>query len=106
MTDHEDLKVFLEARNAAFADMTEERARAFWDAQGFPPPLSPNIPLGAMHKARLQWLDATDAMLAESLQWLDDHGFKPTFKDSPPLTPEKRDADRAALGRPPLGSAT
>jgi hypothetical protein len=55
-----------------------------------------------IHKARLQWLDATDAMLAESQQWLKDNGYLATMKGATPLTPQNRDAQRMQHGRPPL----
>jgi hypothetical protein len=106
VTEHEDLKAFLAQRDDVFRDMTDEKAMAFWNAQGFPPPYAPDIPLAATHKARLQWLEATDAMLAESKQWLADHGYEATYKRAAePLTPETRDRDRALIGKPPLGSA-
>lgn len=105
LTDHEELVAFKAQRDDAFRDMTVEKARAFWDSQGFPPPVAEDVPLGALHKARGQWLDATDAMLAESAAWLEDHGYKTTYhKDEiPMLTPETRDAQRVMLGKPPLG---
>ena len=97
-----DLQVFLARRNALFRNLTLEAATAHWHEQGFPPPVDPLVPLGAAHKARLQWLDATDAMLAESVKWLEDNGYETTSKGAPPLTPKQRDADRATLGKPPL----
>jgi hypothetical protein len=105
VTDHEDLKAFLAMRDEVFANPTLENARAFWDSQKFPPPLAEDVPLGTVHKARLQWLDATDTMLAESAQWLKDHGYKGTMKEADPLTPETRDAQRALIGKPPLGKS-
>ena len=36
----------------------------------------PIVPLATVHKARLQWLDATDDMLAESRAFLFDHGYE------------------------------
>jgi hypothetical protein len=53
------------------------------------------VPLIAMHKARLQWLGATDAMLAESMEWLIARGYETTMQGAPPLTPQRRDAARA-----------
>jgi hypothetical protein len=103
VTDHEDLKAFLEQRNAVFANPTLEAARAFWDSQGFPPPVAEDVPLGALHKARLQWLDATDEMLVESQNWLESHQYRATMQRAEPLTPETRDAQRALHGKPPLG---
>jgi hypothetical protein len=103
MTEHEDLKTYLALRDDAFRDMTLEKARAFWDSQGFPPPVAEDVPLGALHKARLQWLGATDEMLAESVQWLKDHHYEGTMRQADPLTPETRDAQRVQLGKPPLG---
>jgi hypothetical protein len=42
-----------------------------------PGPLKrPDVPLAALHKARLQWLGATDAMLAESIGWLTMRGYE------------------------------
>jgi hypothetical protein len=104
VTEHADLKAFLAMRNDVFRDPTLEKARALWDSQGFPAPVAEDVPLGALHKARTHWLDATDAMLAESAQWLKDHGYKGTMRDADPLTPETRDAQRALVGKSPLGS--
>ncbi len=36
----------------------------------------PIVPLATVHKARLQWLGATDDMLAESRAFLFDHGYE------------------------------
>jgi hypothetical protein len=63
---------------------------------------APDVPLRALHKARLQWLDATDAMLAESIRWLEARGYETTWHGAPPLTPAQRDADRMSLGKEPL----
>jgi hypothetical protein len=94
---------FLAARDALFHDMTLERATAFWQRQGLPPPpVAPDVPLASAHKARLQWLDATDAMLEESIAWLKKHDYSPAMLGAPPLTPARRDAEREALGKPPL----
>lgn len=93
---------FIAIRDAMFHDMTAARATAFWNDQGLPPPVDSSVPLAVAHKARLQWLDATDRMLEESMQWLQARGYETTMKGAPPLTPEQRDADRMAIGRPPL----
>jgi hypothetical protein len=90
-------------RDALFRNPTAEAARDFAPA---PPGGWLDVEFGALaavHKARLQWLEATDAMLAESVQWLTDHGYETTWQGAPPLTPEKRDADRKTIGKPPLG---
>lgn len=97
-----DLTKFLAERDALFHDMTLERVTAYWNAQGFPPPVHPLVPLAAMHKARLQWLGATDAMLVESAQWLKDHDYGVTMKGSDPLNPVTRDFQRMQQGKPPL----
>ena len=97
-----DLAEYLAERDVLFVDLTPAKALAYWKKKGFPPPVDPSVPLAMVHKARLQWLDATDAMLAESLAWLEAHGYLATMNGAPPLTPETRDRDRAALGKPPL----
>ena len=97
-----ELKTFLEERNALFINPTLARATAWWKSQRLPKPARRNVPLAAAHKARLQWLEATDEMITESMKWLTDNGYAATLKGAPPLTPERRDADRAILGKPPL----
>jgi hypothetical protein len=107
VTEHEDLKAFLALRNEVFANPTLEGALEFWNAQGFPPPVGEDVPLATVHRARGQWLDATNEQLAESEAWLKDRGYKTTYSEHevPMLTPQKRDAQRVMLGKPPLGSA-
>lgn len=90
-------------RNEVMRNPTLENALAYWNKRGFPPPVSPDTPLATVHKARLHWLDATDAMLRESQEWLLANGYKVTVQDMPPLTPETRDAQRKAHGMSPLG---
>jgi hypothetical protein len=58
-------------------------------------------PLATVHKARLQWLDATDAMLAESRAFLFDHGYEAGLNIRA-YTSNSRDATRAKLGLAPL----
>jgi len=55
-----------------------------------------------VHKARLQWLGATDEQLAESMEWLIDNSYSTSFRGCPPLTPEQRDSERIAQGKEPL----
>lgn len=62
------------------------------------------VPLAAVHKARLQWLHATDEMLKESLKWLTEHSYRTTFRGVPALTPESRDYQRKCLGMKPLNT--
>ena len=97
-----ELRDFLVWRDGLFRNPTAEDALAYWDTQGLPAPANPDVPLASVHKARLQWLEATDEMLAESLAWLREHNFQPEWRGAPPLTPEQRDADRAHVGQPPL----
>jgi hypothetical protein len=101
----EELKKLLAERNALFHNPTLEAAKAHWTKMEFPLPVRDDVPLAMVHKARLQWLDATDAMLAESVKWLEDNGYKSTHFDAPPLTPETRDAQRVELGKKPLGGS-
>jgi hypothetical protein len=96
------LTEFMEERDALFRNPTLAAATAYWREQGFPLPEWPDVPLAMVHKARLQWLEATDAMLAESARWLKDNGYLTTMRGTTPLTPQTRDAQRMQLGRPPL----
>jgi hypothetical protein len=98
-----ELIQFLDKRNALFANPNILDAAKWWVSQGLPAPKRPDVPLAAVHKARLQWLDATDEMLTESMAWLASHDYGTDMKGAPPLTPAKRDADRVAMGKPPLG---
>jgi hypothetical protein len=91
---------FVALRDAVFHEPTLENAIKF-DRQ-FNHASSPETALAGVHKARLQWLDATDAMLAESIAWLEERGYETSWRGAPPLTPEARDRDRAQLGTPPL----
>jgi hypothetical protein len=95
---------FLEERNALFLNPNLVDATAWWNRHHLPKPTRSDVPLAAVHKARLQWLDATDAMIIESMRWLLDNGYQTTMHGAPPLTPERRDADRATLGKPRLGA--
>ncbi len=65
--------------------------------------MQPTVPLATVHKARLQWLDATDDMLAESRAFLFDHGYEGLNIRA--YTSKTRDAARAKLGFAPLPSA-
>ena len=105
MTEYDELKAFLAERDALFRNPTPEAALTFWNHQGFPAPYSEDVPLATVHKARLQWLGATDAMLAESSLWLHEHHYKTTLRGGDPLTPQTRDEQRVMHGKPPLGSA-
>ncbi len=69
------LNTYLAAREALFRNLSDEAARAWWTSEGYAPPAHPTVPLATIHKVRLQWLDATDAMLAESRAFLFDHGY-------------------------------
>lgn len=62
-----DIAVFKAKRDALFRNLTLEAATAHWNEEELPAPSHPLVPLAAMHRARLQWLDVTDEMLAESL---------------------------------------
>jgi hypothetical protein len=94
----------LAERDALFRNPTAKAALAAWTAAGWPPPVDSTVPLAVVHKARLQWLGATDMMLIESMLWLERHGYKTSTSGAPPLTPASRDAQRAKHGMPPLNS--
>jgi len=102
MSNDEQVKAHLARRNALFRSLDADEALKYWYSMTSQPPLNADVPLAMVHKARLQWLDVTDEMITESLAWLREHDFYPDLKGAPPLTPERRDADRASLGMPPL----
>jgi hypothetical protein len=95
------LDPYLAAREALFRNPSDEGARAWWTSEGYAPPAHPIVPLMTVHRARLQWLDATDDMLAESSAFLFDHSYGacPNIRG---YTPKTRDAQRAKLGLGPL----
>jgi hypothetical protein len=95
------LDAYLAAREALFRNLSDEAARAWWRLEGYAPPAHPTVPLATVHKARLQWLDATDAMLAESRAFLFDHGYEAGLNIRA-YTSKSRDATRAKLGLAPL----
>jgi hypothetical protein len=101
-----DFQTYLAKREALFRHPTLEGATALMEESGSgvdPAALErPDVPLAALHKARLQWLGATDAMLAESIGWLTTRGYQTSSRGAAPLTPERRDQQRAARGLPPL----
>jgi hypothetical protein len=99
---NDDLKAHLARRDALFRQPNALDAAIWWMENSPEAPADNRVPLAAVHKARLQWLDATDDMLAQSKLWLTENGFATDFKGAPPLTPTMRDAQRAALGKPPL----
>jgi hypothetical protein len=99
-----ELIQFLEERNALFTNPNLADATKWWVRNNLPTPARPDVPLAAVHKARLQWLDATDDMLAQSIMWLEANGFSTNWQDAPPLTPAKRDADRVSVGKEPLNT--
>lgn len=95
-------EAFIKRRDAVFNDPTPENALTYWNEQGLPEPKTSDVPLATLHKARLQWFGVTDAQITDSMTWLNKHGFLPEMRGIPPLTPESRDAQRAALGMEPL----
>ena len=95
------LKEYLVAREAVLRNPSDEAARAWWASEGYAPPAHPTVPLATLHKVRLQWLDATDAMLADSRAFLFDHGYEAGFNIRA-NTSRTRDAERAKRGLPPL----
>ena len=69
------LNGYLAALEALFRNPNDEAASAWWASEGYSPPFHPTVPLEMVHKTRLQWLDATDEMLAESRAFLFDRGY-------------------------------
>ncbi len=103
MSNNDELKAFRAKRDELFRNPNDADVLAWWhEAFGNVAPVDPLVPMAALHKARLQWLDATDTMLEQSKLWLVEHGFTAEWHGAPPLTPERRDADRKLLGKPPV----
>jgi hypothetical protein len=102
MGKDKELKAFLAERDALFRNPNAINAIAWWHQNTDEAPLDEQIALAAVHKARLQWLDATDEMIAESMAWLEANEFGTSWRGAPPLTRTMRDAQRAALGKSPL----
>jgi hypothetical protein len=100
-----ELKRWTEQRTKLFTNPNLADATAFFREQGMTVWKRQDVPLASVHKARLQWLDATNAMLAESIAWLEANGYETSHFGAPPLTPEQRDADRVSVGKPPLGES-
>jgi hypothetical protein len=94
--------IFIAKRDVVFLNPTLEGAKKLLEEQGLSDFVRDDVPLATCHKARLQWLDATDEMLTESIAWLKAHGYDATTENAPPLTPESRDKQRTAMGKEPL----
>jgi hypothetical protein len=94
------LNGYLAALEALFCNPNDEAARAWWTSEGYAAPAHPVVPLATIHRARLQWLDATDDMLSESRAFLFDYGYEGINIRA--YTTKTRDAARAKLGLPPL----
>ena len=101
MAMKQTLDEFLAALEALFRNPSDEAARAWWTSEGYAPPIHPTVPLATVHRSRLQWLDATDDMLAESRAFLFDHGYEAGPKIRA-YTSRTRDAARVKLGFAPL----
>ena len=101
MAMKQTLDEYLAAREALFRNPSDEGARAWWRSEGYAPPAHPTVPLATVHKTRLQWLDATDAMLAESRAFLFEHGYEAGLNIRA-YTSNSRDAVRGKLALAPL----
>ena len=101
MAMKQTLDEYLAAREALFRTPSNEGARAWWTSEGYAPAAHPTVPLARVHKTRLQWLDAMDAMLAESRAFLFEHGYEAGLSIRA-YTSKSRDATRAKRSLPPL----
>jgi hypothetical protein len=97
----QNLHAYLAAFEALLRNPNDEAAHDWWTSEGYAPPFHPDVPIATIHRARLQWLDATDDMLAESRAFLFDHGYEagPNIRA---YTSKTRDAARVKLGLAPL----
>jgi hypothetical protein len=98
----DEMRKFNEKRDALFRNPTMEAAVAHLTRIGFTHYHREDVPLAMVHKARLQWLEVTDAMIEESMAWLIEHDYQADMNGAPPLTPGERDTQRVALGKKPL----
>jgi len=99
-----ELETLFAERDALFRNPRAREARLWWEKSGNPPPVDPTVPLATVHKARLQWLGATDEMIIESMNWLLARGYETTMMGAPPMTPKQRDAQRVEIGKEPLNT--
>jgi hypothetical protein len=93
---------FIKERDKLFLKPTLKGAQKYWSKNFSDIWLRPDVPLAAIHKSRLQWIEATDVMLKESEKWLIANGYSTSFKGVLPLTPDQRDAERVQRGLKPL----
>lgn len=98
------LQGFREEQDALFCDLNAETAQAFFVKHGFAPKVEPVIYLAMAHKARSQSLWATDEMLADSMNWLNQHLelAKAVGGFGLPLHPIQRDHERMRRGMAPM----
>jgi hypothetical protein len=98
-----ELREFNRKRDFLFRNLTLAAAKVHLKEMGITQFEREDVALATAHKARLQWLEATNDMITESIAWLTEHGYETTYHGAPPLTPEKRDSDRVEIGKKPLG---
>lgn len=75
------VKAYTDKRDAVMRNPTNEGALRFWNYELLGPTARPDAPLAGVHKARLQWTGATEAMKAESRAWLREHGYSVSSND-------------------------
>ena len=75
MSDIRNIRNWRRRRDAVLRNPTTAGAMQFWDFALLGQPVTPDAPLACIHKARLQWPDATPVMVAESRRWLAEHGY-------------------------------
>jgi hypothetical protein len=86
MTDPDE-RLFRRRMDALLISLDPKEARALYDEFMAPrhgPPLREDVPLAAVHKARMHWPKSTDAMKALSLAWLAGHGYETSIYDYKP----------------------
>lgn len=60
---------------ALLKNPTTEGALKFWNYDLLGKPMDDTVALAGVHRARLKWDGSTKAMIRESREWLQSHGY-------------------------------
>ena len=71
----EQIRAYLAKRDACLRNATMADAVWLWREAKMAPPDDPIMPLVALHKARVQWRDASEGEVSASRRWLIERGY-------------------------------